>query len=122
MDPVAFLADLERKPETLAQLADVLVEARPFAHVLDDIDEILFVGMGSSAYAAGVAAARLRHRGLRATAELASSDLLPPAHARQLVVAVSASGSSPETLAAAETYRSTARVLALTEQRLILTR
>ena len=116
MDPVAFLADLERKPETLAQLADALVEARPFAHALDGIDEILLVGMGSSAYAAGVAAARLRHRGLRATSELASSDLLPPAHPRQLVVAVSASGSSPETLAAAEHYSGTARLLALTEQ------
>ncbi len=115
MDPAAFLADLERKPETLAHLADVLVEARPFAHALDDIDEIVFVGMGSSAYAAGVAAARLRHRGLRATSELASSDLLPPPHERQLVVAVSASGSSAETLAATEAYRGRSRVLALTE-------
>lgn len=115
MDAAEFLADLGHKPDTLAALADVLVETRPFADVLQDIDEILFVGMGSSAYAAGVAAARLRSLGFRATAELASSDLLPPPHRRQLVVAVSASGSSAETLAAADRYRGTARLVALTE-------
>jgi fructoselysine-6-P-deglycase FrlB-like protein len=116
VDAAEFLADLRRKPETLAALTDVLVSSCPFAAFLQDIDEILFVGMGSSAYAAGVAAARLRSLGVRATSELASSDLLPPPHRRQLVVAVSASGSSAETLAAADRYRGTARLVALTEQ------
>ncbi|HTY70864.1 MAG TPA: SIS domain-containing protein [Actinomycetes bacterium] len=115
MDPAGFLADVERRPETLAYLADVLVQARPFTRLLDGIDEIVLLGMGSSAYAAGVAAARMRAHGLRATAELASSDLLPPPRSGQLVVAVSASGTSPETLDATERYRGRTRVLAVTE-------
>lgn len=40
---------------------------------------VLFVGMGSSLYASSAAAARLRHAGIDAVAELASRDLLPPA-------------------------------------------
>ena len=55
-------------------------------------------GMGSSAYAGGVAAARMRARGLVASSELASSRLLPDWGAGTLVVATSASGGSVETL------------------------
>ena len=98
MDAAEFLADLERKPETLAALADVLVETRPFAAVLEDIDEILFVGMGSSAYAAGVAAARLRSRGFDATAELAQlrpAAAAAPAPARRRGVRVRVIGRDP---------------------------
>ena len=117
MDPSLFLADLEAKPESLTRLADLLVVQRPFASALDGIERVLFVGMGSSAYAGGVAAARLRHLGLVATAELASSDLLPPASSDLLVVAISVSGGSRETLGAVEHYRGKARIVALTDNR-----
>jgi fructoselysine-6-P-deglycase FrlB-like protein len=114
VDPALFLADLEAKPESLTRLADLLLHQRPFAG-LEGIQRFLFVGMGSSAYAGGVAAARLRHLGFTATAELASSDLLPPALPGLLVVAISASGGSAETLAAVERYVGKARIIAVTE-------
>jgi glutamine---fructose-6-phosphate transaminase (isomerizing) len=114
VDPSAFLADLERKPEVLNALADHLTEVRPFAGLLDQADRILLLGMGSSAYAAGVAASRLRHRDIDAASELASSDLLPPAGPRLMVVAISASGASTETVEAVARYRGRAQVVALT--------
>ena len=76
---------------------------------------LVLVGMGSSAYAAGVAAARLRARGVDAVAELASSDLLPAVRPGTVVIVVSAGGASPETVAAADHYRGRAPVVALTE-------
>jgi glucosamine--fructose-6-phosphate aminotransferase (isomerizing) len=115
VDPALFLADLEAKPESLAHLADALEDARPFAQYADGIGRILLLGMGSSAYAGVVAAARLRHLGIAATCELASTDLLPPATPDLLVIALSASGSSPETLAALEPYRGQSRVVAVTQ-------
>lgn len=114
MDPALFLADLERTPETLDALADHLAAVRPFAGRLDVSERILLLGMGSSAYAAGVSAARLRHRDVDAAAELASNDLLPPASQRLSVIAISASGASPETVEAVARYRGRAQVVALT--------
>lgn len=114
MDPAGYLDDLERIPGTLAALADALdggylpLEAPPH-------DRVLLLGMGSSAYAAGVVAARLRHAGVDAVAELASSDLLPPPDPRTLVVAVSASGRSAETLASTAAYAGVAPVVVVTE-------
>jgi glutamine---fructose-6-phosphate transaminase (isomerizing) len=116
VDPLAYLADLEAKPESLTRLADLLRVQPPFADALSRSQRFLFLGMGSSAYAGSLAAARLRHLGLNATAELASSDLLPPTGTDLVVVAVSASGSSPETLASVEEYRGTAHVIAVTER------
>ena len=120
MNADGFLADVEGTPETLRSLADAIdaVEADrlAFGRLAADVHRILLLGMGSSAYAAGVAAARMRSYGVDAVAELASSDLLPPPSRGTLVVAVSASGSSVETLAAAETYTGRAKVVAVTEQ------
>ena len=59
---------------------------------------MVLLGMGSSAYAGGVAAARMRARGLVVSSELASSQLLPQWGSGTLVVATSASGGSIETL------------------------
>ena len=70
--------------------------------------------MGSSAYAGGVAAARLRARGVVAVSELASSDLLPAWGAGTLVLAVSATGGSRETLDALGRLPRDADVVALT--------
>ena len=103
MDAAAFLADVEAKPASLTALADRLDADDPWA-ALPRHDRLVLVGMGSSAYAAGVAAARLRAAGVDAVAELASSDLVPPARSGTLVVAVSAGGGSRETVAAVSSY------------------
>jgi fructoselysine-6-P-deglycase FrlB-like protein len=108
MNPDGFLADLERKPTVLSRLADRLEADDPWRAVPVelgvDVDRVVLLGMGSSTYASEVVAGRLRRRGVFATAELASSLDLPDPHPRTLVVAVSASGSSSETLAAARRY------------------
>ena len=75
---------------------------------------LVFLGMGSSHFAGSVAAARLRSRGLDAVAELASSDLLPAPTPDTVVVAVSASGGSRETVAAAQRYAGRCPVVLLT--------
>ncbi len=114
MDPAGYLADVERIPDTLAALADALDDGFLPLEVPAH-DRVLLLGMGSSAYAAGVVAARLRHAGVAAVAELASSDLLPPPDPRTLVVAVSASGRSAETLVATASHAGVAPVVAVTE-------
>lgn len=101
MKPDAFLADLRRKPEVLRTQAARLREGNPWAVLPARPDRVVLLGMGSSLYAAGVAAARLRARGVVAVAELASSDLLPVwggSSTGTLVVAISASGESTEPL------------------------
>ena len=80
---------------------------------LPDVDGVVLLGMGSSAYAGGVAAARLRARGVRAVCELASSDLQPQWGPGTTVVAISATGGSRETLAALDAHGD-ATVVALT--------
>ena len=114
MDPALYLADLERKPEVLDSLAQRIDAGDFVAGVPDDVDRVLFLGMGSSTYAASVVAAQLRARGIDAVAELASSDLLPPADPRTLVVAISASGGSLETLSATSSYAGRAPLVAVT--------
>ena len=119
MDPALFLADLEAKPAHLAALAGRLRDTDPWA-VLGEIEApVVLLGMGSSHYANQVAAARLRSRGVSAVAELAASDLLPSLRPETLVVAVSASGGSAETLDAVRRLRaagSGARFVALTNR------
>ena len=75
---------------------------------------MVLLGMGSSAYAGGVAAARMRARGLVASSELASSQLLPDWGAGTLVVATSASGGSVETLDALGRLPGSVHTVALT--------
>ncbi|QMW64878.1 SIS domain-containing protein [Mumia sp. ZJ1417] len=117
MNPDAFAADLAEKPARLAELAAALEHDDPWAPVGLDARsaDLVFVGMGSSHYASSVAAARLRARGVRAVAELASSDLLPRTGPGTTVVAVSASGGSRETLDALDRIAdSGARVVGVT--------
>lgn len=97
--PDGFAADLYRKPEVVGRLAAMLAEENPWQDVVPRaIERVVLLGMGSSAYAGGVAAARMRARGLVASSELASSQLLPDWGERTLVIAASASGGSTETL------------------------
>ncbi|WP_030434231.1 SIS domain-containing protein [Actinoplanes subtropicus] len=97
MDPALFRADLEAKPATLRALAAHLATHRPWEFVRR-ARRVIFLGMGSSRYAAQVAARRLRVAGLDASAEYASAEGTPPPSDDSLVVAISASGTSQETL------------------------
>ena len=72
---------------------------------------MLLVGIGSSRYAAEVAARRLRRHGIAAVAE--SSAVAAPSPS-SLNVVISAGGTSAETLAAAESLRAAGPVVALT--------
>lgn len=108
MNPDAFYADLQRKPQTLTRLAETLTRGNPWAEVVSsDVERVVLLGMGSSAYAGGVAAARMRARGLVAVSELASCRLLPTWGRGTLVVAISATGGSAETLDALDRMRTT---------------
>lgn len=97
LTPDLFLADLAEKPARLRELD--LAGAWGF---VQRPRRVVLLGMGSSHYANLVAAARLRHAGVDAVAELASSDLLPAVGPDDLLLAVSASAGSAETLDAVE--------------------
>ena len=115
MKPDGFAADLYRKPEVMQRLATTLADANPWADVVPrGVERVVLLGMGSSAYAGGVAAARMRARGIVASSELASSELLPDWGEETLVVATSASGASAETLDALDRLPKPARTVALT--------
>jgi glucosamine 6-phosphate synthetase-like amidotransferase/phosphosugar isomerase protein len=109
-----FLADLHRKPEALRGLAAELQRGNPWELLRKPPERVVLLGMGSSAYAAGVAAARLRAKGILAVSELASSDLLPQWGPEALVVAVSATGGSRETLDALDRLQGGSTTVALT--------
>src|SRR4029079_19195156 len=116
--PDGFAVDLYRKPEVLQRLAATLADGNPWATVVPrNIERVVLIGMGSSAYAGGVAAARMRARGLIASAELASSQLTPDWGEGTLVVATSASGGSKETLDALDRLPATVHTVALTNTR-----
>ncbi|OBF36190.1 iron dicitrate transport regulator FecR [Mycobacterium sp. ACS1612] len=115
MKPDGFATDLQRKPEVLRRLAATLESGNPWAQVVPrDVERVVLIGMGSSAYAGGVAAARMRAAGLVATSELASSQLLPAWDTRTLIVATSASGGSAETLDALGRLPARVHAVALT--------
>ncbi|GAA0964111.1 SIS domain-containing protein [Acrocarpospora macrocephala] len=116
MDAALYLADLEAKPEALFALADAWDGGDLLGGVPLDVRRVVFLGMGSSRYAAGVAALRLRVAGIDAVAEYASAAGGYPADASTLVVAISASGGSRETLDAVARYRGRSRVVAVTNQ------
>jgi fructoselysine-6-P-deglycase FrlB-like protein len=115
VNPDGFAADLDRKPEVLRSLAAALAAGNPWtAAIPRDVERVVLLGMGSSAYAGSVAAARMRARGLVASSELASSRLLPAWGPGTLVVATSATGGSVETLDALSRVSEGARTIALT--------
>jgi fructoselysine-6-P-deglycase FrlB-like protein len=115
VNPEHFRADLAAKPDALSRLAGSLRESDPWSESPVGPDtHLVLLGMGSSHYANAVAAARLRARGVDAVAELASSDLLPQARPGTVVVAVSASGGSVETLDAVSRYEGACPIVAMT--------
>jgi len=115
VDPVLFAKDLTRKPETMRALAEILEATNPWAS-LPPAERYVLIGMGSSKYAASVAAARLQAAGINAIAELASTDLLPAATPGTVVIAISAGGGSRETKAAIDHYLGQCPVVLLTNK------
>lgn len=77
---------------------------------------VLFTGMGSSRFAALPVAAWLRARGADAVAEYATLEQPHPGGPGSLVVAVSASGGTPETLASLAARAPGTRRLAVTNR------
>ena len=114
MNPTAFLADVQTKPRWLDLLAERFALGNPWADVPRDVDRVLLLGMGSSGYAAADAARDLRTADLDAAFEPSSADSSWPPDPRLLVVAISASGESAETLDAIERYRGRSPIVALT--------
>jgi fructoselysine-6-P-deglycase FrlB-like protein len=113
VDPAAFLRDLERKPGALRILAGSLGEG-PLWTVPDAIGRIVLIGMGSSRYAAGVSATRLRAADLDAVAEYASLAAASPPGPATLAVGISASGDTEETIEAIARHRGISETVALT--------
>ncbi|MGZ4482012.1 MAG: SIS domain-containing protein, partial [Gaiellales bacterium] len=106
--------------EVLAAMADAYAAPDGPLSALTEAElrgrRVLFMGMGSSRFAALTAAALLRSRGIDAHAELASTGTPQPPSGGTLAVAISASGRSPETVEAMHRHLGTSRVLAVTNQ------
>jgi glutamine---fructose-6-phosphate transaminase (isomerizing) len=109
-----FLADLEAKPAALEGLARHLAAPGTLAAVPASPRRVCFLGMGSSRYAAEVAALRLRAHGIDAVAELASARLGTRPGADVTAIVISASGESVETLEALERHAGVSRTIAIT--------
>jgi glucosamine--fructose-6-phosphate aminotransferase (isomerizing) len=105
-NPEGFRADLEAKPDALGSLVAVLRrEGSPWRAVPARPSRVVLLGMGSSRFAADVAAARLRSLGLDAVAERASAVAAHPGGPGTLAIAISAGGATRETVAALARHR-----------------
>jgi glucosamine--fructose-6-phosphate aminotransferase (isomerizing) len=117
--PAAMLEEVLGEPQMLAGLLDAYAAPGGPLAALPEVAapvRIVFSGLGSSRYAALDAAARLRADGRAAWAEYASAAAGTPPARDVVLVAVSASGSTPETLAAAARHRGTSLVVAVTNR------
>jgi glutamine---fructose-6-phosphate transaminase (isomerizing) len=108
-----FFPDIVDTPAFLHLLVNAHGDIEPLAL---EAKRVLFVGMGSSRYAALNAAAYLRSLGRDAHAEHASSGAPQPPEEGLLVVAISAGGGSRETIAAARRHRGTSTVVGVTNR------
>jgi fructoselysine-6-P-deglycase FrlB-like protein len=118
MNPDGFLRDVLGEPEGLARVLDAYGAAdgplAPLGAGPLDGRRVVLIGMGSSRFAALTAASQLRGRGVAAVAEYASTAAPTPPGADVLAIAISASGSTPETVEALERHRGTSRTVAIT--------
>ena len=114
MDAERFQSDLEAKPAALRELAGVLRDGLVDQVDLTGVRRLVCVGMGSSRFAALPVVAWLRAAGIDAVAEYASLERGHPGGADTLVAGVSASGSTPETVAALAGRDPASRRLAVT--------
>ncbi len=109
--PELFAADVLAAADALAGPAPGLESVRELA---ERARRVLFLGMGSSRYAALDAAALLRAHGVDAAAEIASTGSPQPPSADTLVFAISATGGSQETVAAMRRHLGTSMVASIT--------
>jgi fructoselysine-6-P-deglycase FrlB-like protein len=109
--PDHLRSDVIDTPARLRRVVDIHEGLDPLALAAG---RVLFVGMGSSRYAALNAAAYLRSLGRDAHAEHASTGAPQPSEPGTLVVAISAGGGSRETIAAARRHRGTTTVVGIT--------
>jgi fructoselysine-6-P-deglycase FrlB-like protein len=114
-----FLSDVLGEPAALTRLLDVHAGSDGPLAAIADVGErrrTLLTGLGSSRSAASVVAARLLVAGRPVVVEPASTDApLPPA-SDLLAVAISASGVTPEAVAAIERHRGTSATVAVTNR------
>jgi fructoselysine-6-P-deglycase FrlB-like protein len=112
----AFLADVLAEPEALAGVLDAYGGGDSPLEAIGAVTErrVLFVGMGSSRFAALAACSLLRASGIDAAVEWASAEPGTPPAPDQLVVAISASGNTPETVEAAVRHHEAGRIVAIT--------
>jgi glucosamine 6-phosphate synthetase-like amidotransferase/phosphosugar isomerase protein len=113
MNQPGFAADVADEPAVLGRVADGYADGSLLAGV-PRWRRVLLTGMGSSMFAAQTAATLLRSAGLDAHAELASTVAGLPPGGDLLMVAITASGRSAETLAALERHAGTSRTLVVT--------
>src|SRR4051812_5082667 len=103
--------DVLAAPAMLAGPDPGLASIRPMA---GRARRVLFLGMGSSRFAALDAAALLRAHGVDASAEFASTGAPQPPSPDTLVLAISATGGSTETVAAMRRHLGTSMVVGVT--------
>ncbi len=118
MNPDGFLRDILVAPERLAALLDAYEgSSSPLAALTErasDSRQVVFIGMGSSRFAAVAAAALLRSRGVAAVAELASTGNPTLPSRETLAVGISASGKTAETVEALLAHRGPSECIAIT--------
>ena len=106
-----FEADIADSPAALGRLLDAWQPVD-----LGPTGRVAFVGLGSSRFAAEVVTPHMRARGWSAWVEIAGAEP-PTLPADDLtLVAISASGGTPEVIAAARRHRGHGRVVAVTNR------
>jgi fructoselysine-6-P-deglycase FrlB-like protein len=106
-----FEADIAESPDALARLLDAWQPTDPGAD-----GRVVFTGLGSSRFAADVVAPLLRSSGRSAWVEIAGDDPSTLPAADVTLIAISASGSTPEVIEAARRHHGRSRVLAVTNR------
>lgn len=112
MNPDGFLADVLDEPRTLAHVLDA-TDPAPLRDAIAAARLVVFIGMGSSRFAALTAAARLRAAGVAAVVEYASTDVPARPGPDVLAIGISATGNSAETVAALQRHHGTSRTIAI---------
>ena len=97
MDPIKFGEDLARKAELTRALSTHKFD---WPNLVDQ--SLVFMGMGSSAFAAQSIVSRLQASGIDSTVTLSSNPTPPLASKKKTLIAISASGKSVETIEAFE--------------------
>jgi fructoselysine-6-P-deglycase FrlB-like protein len=118
VSPDGFLRDVLAAPQRLASLLDAYESSgsplSALTEQMTDVRRVILVGMGSSRFAAVAAAAHLRSRGVDAVAEYASTATPTPPSRDTVVVGISASGTTFETVEALSAHRATSTTVAVT--------